>query len=233
MLNQTARRRLGHTLVIAGLLLTGVNAMSLEQPRYTVLYQDGDIEYRQYEGYLVAETVIDEIGSYKDAGNEGFRRLFRYISGGNRNQIKVPMTAPVSQMAASEKIAMTVPVQQAGAADGWRVAFTLPKKYTLATAPVPTDSRVAIREFPARLMAVLRYSGRWTERNFSRKTSMLLEAIAASRLEPIGEPASALYNPPFTPPFMRRNEIMVEVNRLPVTADTTAIDGAAPAPMTY
>lgn len=201
--------------------------MSLEQPQYTVVHRDGDIEYRQYEPYLVSETLIEQVGDYKAAGNEGFRRLFRYISGGNESRAKIAMTAPVAQTPTSEKIAMTVPVQQAGSDEGWRIAFMLPTQYTLETAPVPTDPRVRVREIPGRLMAVLRYSGRWTERNFEKKSALLLDALEADSVTPRGDIQSALYDAPYMPPFLRRNEAMIEVDRLPATVRADAGPSAA------
>jgi len=219
MINQTRKSLTGRALMLAALLLTGENAMSLEQPDYTVLYRDGDIEYRQYEPYLVSETVVRNTGDYNDAGNEGFRRLFRYITGSNESQAKIAMTAPVAQTPTSEKIAMTVPVQQVESAEGWRVAFMLPTQYTLATAPVPTDERVQIKAMPGRLMAVLRYSGRWTESNYEKKQSVLRDAIDSESIQQISEFQSALYNPPYTPPFLRRNEVMVGVDRVPAAAE--------------
>jgi hypothetical protein len=219
MSTQQTSRTTTFALAIAGLMFAGENAMSLEQPDYTVVYKDGDIEYRQYEPYLVSETVIENTGDYNDAGNEGFRRLFRYITGSNESQAKISMTAPVAQTPSSEKIAMTAPVQQTQSTEGWRVAFMLPTEYTLATAPVPTDPRVQVKAMPGRLMAVLRYSGRWTERNFENKQSALRDAIDSESINRLGEFQSALYNPPYTPPFMRRNEVMVEVNRLPAAAE--------------
>jgi len=217
--------------MLAALFLTGENAMSLEQPDYTIVYKDGDIEYRQYEPYLVSETVIQNTGDYNDAGNEGFRRLFRYITGSNQAQAKIAMTAPVAQTPqaekAGEKIAMTAPVQQGESAEGWRVAFMLPTEYTLETAPVPTDERVQIKAMPGRLMAVLRYSGRWTESNFVKKQNALRDAIDGESIDRIGEFQSALYNPPYTPPFLRRNEVMVEVNRLPASAEQASAEQLA------
>jgi len=201
--------------------------MSLEQPDYTVLYKEGDIEYRQYEPYLVSETLIKNTGDYSTAGNEGFRRLFRYISGSNEAQAKIAMTAPVAQTPSNEKIAMTVPVQQVESAEGWRVAFMLPKQYTLETAPVPTDERVQVKAMPGRLMAVIRYSGRWTDSNFSKNQAALLDAVDGDSIDTIGEFQSALYNPPYTPPFMRRNEVMVEVNRVPVAAEEMSAEQLA------
>ncbi len=208
---------MARAVLFGGLLLAGGNAMSLEQPQYTVVHRDGDIEYRQYEPYLVSETVIENAADYKAAGNEGFRRLFRYIAGGNQSRAKIAMTAPVAQTPASEKIAMTAPVQQSDSEDGWRVAFMLPTQYTLATAPVPIDPRVRVREVSGRLMAVLRYSGRWTERNFEKKRDALMDALDQESIAPIGDIQSAMYDAPYMPPFLRRNEVMIEVDRLPAT----------------
>lgn len=201
--------------------------MSLEQPDYTVVYKDGDIEYRNYESYLIAETVIENAQDYSSAGNEGFRRLFRYITGGNQSQSKIAMTAPVRQTPSSEKIAMTAPVQQTNSTDGWRVAFMLPTKYTIETAPVPVDPRIKIHEVEGRLMAVLRYSGRWTESNLVKKRSLLIAAIDANGIELIGEVQSALYDPPYTPPWMRRNEVMVEVARYPAASASASAEQLA------
>jgi hypothetical protein len=189
--------------------------MSYEEPRYAVRLRSGNVEYREYEPYLVAETLVQGSAHFDGAGNEGFRRLFRYIAGGNTSRARIPMTAPVSQTAQSEKIAMTVPVQQTGSAAGWRVAFMLPRQYTLDTAPVPSDARVRVVAVPGKLMAVLRYSGRWTERNFAVHRDELLQALAAAGINPAGEPQLARYNAPYTLPFLRRNEVLVNVDRLP------------------
>lgn len=211
-------RTIGRAALLAGLLVAGESAMSLEQPDYEVLHTDGDIEYRQYDSYLVSETIVENVGDYQAAGNEGFRRLFRYITGSNRSSAKIAMTKPVAQVPTSEKIAMTVPVQQTGNSEGWRIAFMLPAEYTLDSAPVPTDPRVRVREVPGRLMAVLRYSGRWTERNFSKKQAALLDGVLDQSLNPVGDIQTALYDPPYMPPFLRRNEVMIEVDRLPSAA---------------
>jgi hypothetical protein len=215
MFKQTRPKTVSRIAILIALMFAGESAMSIEQPDYTVIYEDGDIEYRQYDSYLVAETVIENVEDSSSAGNEGFRRLFRYITGGNQGQSKIAMTAPVQQTPSSEKIAMTAPVQQVNSSEGWRVAFMLPTQYTMETAPVPTDPRIQIREVPGRLMAVLRYSGRWTERNRVEKRTSLFASIDANGIEQMGEMQSAFYDPPYTPPFMRRNEVMVEVNRSP------------------
>ncbi|MGI9341398.1 MAG: SOUL family heme-binding protein [Gammaproteobacteria bacterium] len=222
MTQNRSKHYMARALLAAGLMIAGDSAMSLEQPDYTVVFRDGDVEYRQYEPYLVSETVIENVSSYQAAGNEGFRRLFRYITGGNVGRAKIAMTAPVAQTLASEKIEMTVPVQQGRSTDGWRVAFMLPTQYTMETAPAPTDPRVQVREVPGRLMAVLRYSGRWTEKNYVKRKDQLRSAIVSESVMPLGDMQSALYNAPFTPPFLRRNEVMVEVDRLPAKAQAVA-----------
>jgi hypothetical protein len=189
--------------------------MSYSEPGYTTLCRASGIEYRQYDPHLVAETLVQGADFHR-AGNEGFRRLFRYIAGGNRVRARIAMTSPVSQ--AGEKIAMTVPVEQANSGDGWRVAFMLPAGYTRETAPVPTDERVRIVPVPGRLVAVLRYAGRWTEGNYLARRGELQAVLATAGINPLSEPLLARYNGPFSLPFLRRNEIQVAVDRLPATA---------------
>jgi hypothetical protein len=213
--HKAAKATLMASLVL--LLLTGETAMSYEEPDYTVVYRDGDLEYRQYEPYLVSETVIDTARDADAASKEGFRRLFRYITGANKSQSKIAMTTPVSQ-SASEKISMTVPVQQAAAENGWRVSFALPADYTMETAPQPADPRVYVREVPGRLMAVKRFAGRWTESNYTENERELERLLAEQDLALVGEIERAAYNAPFSLPFFRRNEVMVAVNRLPESA---------------
>ncbi len=209
-------RSLQRTLLLAALLFAGGAAMSYEQPEYRIVYTDGDVEYRQYEPYLVSETVVRADEGFRDAGNEGFRRLFRYITGANQAQGKIAMTVPVQQgPARSEKIAMTAPVQQGESEAGWTVAFMLPGEYTLATAPAPTDPRVYIRAVPGRLVAVKRFSGRWRDANFEREERELQASLDAVGVNTIAGFERAAYNGPFTLPFMRRNEVMVAVDSVP------------------
>lgn len=189
--------------------------MSYEEPGYAVLHQADGVEYRRYEPYLIAETVVQGSADFDSAGNEGFRRLFKYIAGGNTSQAKIAMTAPVSQAEKSEKIAMTVPVQQVNAEDGWRIAFMLPRQYALDTAPKPSDPRVRVVAVPGKLMAVRRYSGRWTERNYQENRDALLRVLGAASITPLAEPQLARYNSPFSLPPLRRNEVLVEIDRVP------------------
>jgi hypothetical protein len=217
MLARKRTHTAGQMALMVGFLFAGETAMSYEQPEYAVLYTNGNVEYRQYAPYLVSETLIENTGDYNDAGSEGFRRLFRYITGANQSQSKISMTAPVSQ-APSEKIAMTVPVQQGQSAEGWKVSFMLPSDYTLDTAPVPADPRVYVRRVPGRLMAVLQFSGRWTEQNFSENQDALMSAVEIAGLTYMGEVQRASYNAPYTLPFLRRNEVLVAVDRVPAAA---------------
>jgi len=215
-----ARALLGGALLVVG---EAAMAIGFEKPEYTVVYKEGDIEYRQYEPYLVSESVVAaEDGDYQSAGREGVDRILAFIRGDNRS------VAKSGKSGKSEKIGMTLPIEQSMAADGWRVALKLPNRYSQDTAPVPNDERVRISTVPGRLMAVLRYSGRWTEKNFTRRMADLRKAIDKHDVEAIGDMEMALYNPPVTPPFLRRNEVMVEVGNLPrAAADRVATFQAA------
>jgi len=202
--------------------LISTEAFAIESPQYTVICKDDVVEYRQYEPYLVAETVVTNASSYQAASNEGFRRLFRYITGNNSSQSNIEMTAPVQQAVASETIAMTAPVQRVETPEGWSVAFMLPSKFTMETAPLPSDERIALRPVPGQLMAVIRYSGRWTERNYEKHKAQLLEGIESAAVESLGVVESAAYDAPYVLPFLRRNEVMIEVKSVPVSPKSLA-----------
>ena len=205
---------------------SGGTVMATETPEYTVLYNDAGIEYRQYAPYLVAETIVADVSGYKASGNEGFRRLFRYITGANEAAESIAMTAPVARSEAGEKIAMTAPVARNQTTAGESVSFMLPSKYTLETAPLPTDSRVNIRPVSSRLVAVIRYRGRWTDSNYDEQSKTLLAGVKNAGVMTIGSVQSALYDAPYVPPFMRRNEVMIEVAELPAMAEQTSLAGA-------
>jgi len=195
-------------------LIAAVDSYALEQPKYEVLFADGDIEYRRYDAYLVAETAIAEVGDWGKDTRDGFMQLFDYISGENTLETKIEMTSPVVQRQ-SMKIAMTAPVVESSSGGQNRLAFMLPSKFNLDSAPRPSNSSITIREMPVRLIASIRYSGRWTEKNVKKYKAKLEQHLSERGVETVGEYSTAVYNAPFTPPFMRRNEIHFEISALP------------------
>jgi hypothetical protein len=194
------------------LALGGIDAVATEEVKYRVLESSGDFELRQYESSLGAETTVE--GDFHEVGNEGFRRLFDYISGKNRKKQSIPMTAPVSQEASSEKIPMTAPVNQEKVGGAWRITFLMPSAFTMETLPEPLDSRVKLVKIPGRLMAALSYSGTWSRERYEEKEQRLKELIRQRGLKIEGEPVFARYNPPFMPWFLRRNEVLIPVGQV-------------------
>lgn len=196
-------------MLLAPLLMIAEPARAIEEAEYRVIQQDGDIEIREYAAFIVAEVVVDE--EFEDAGNRAFRALFKYIDGNNRDQREIAMTAPVSQQKTSTKIAMTAPVSQQQTATGWAVSFMMPASFTMDTIPEPLDPAISLREVPAHRAASLRYSGTWSEKRYREHLELLGRWLDKNGLAPAGEPVWARYNAPFTPWFMRRNEILVRL----------------------
>ena len=195
--------------------LTGaipMTAEAIEEPLFTVVQKAEVFEVRQYAPYLVAEVVVP--GPVSEAGNQGFRLLGAYIFGKNRGERKLEMTAPVTQTsvpATPVKLEMTAPVTQTAAAGGFLVQFVMPKGYTLATLPEPLDERVKLREVPASRIAVIRFSGSWSQSTYEEQLLLLRNALAAANLSTQGEAISSRYNSPFSLPFLRRNEIWLNL----------------------
>ena len=200
-------------LATAVIIFGAMDAMAIEEAAYKVLKKDTKFEIRDYAPHILAETFVE--GDLEEAGNKAFNRLFRYISGENRSREKVAMTAPVSQEPMGEKITMTAPVGQQRVQEKWAVSFMMPASYTLGTLPEPEDPKVTLRQVPARRMAAVRYSGFWSEKNYLRYKLALESWIHERGLTIVGDPIWARYNPPFTPWFLRRNEILVPVRRDP------------------
>lgn len=169
--------------------------MATEEPAFQLVERDGAFELRDYPALTIAETLVQE--DFDAAGNSAFGTLFGYISGKNQPRQKIAMTAPV--------------LQQAEANGSFRIGFIAPSGYSLQTAPVPADARVQLRELPPQRMAVVRYSGRWTEKNYREHEARLLGWIKARKLTAVGAAVYARYNAPFMPWPMRRNEVMVPI----------------------
>jgi hypothetical protein len=191
------------------LILGATNVMAAEEAPYTLVEKDNTFEIRNYAPHILAETVVE--GTLEEAGNIAFNRLFRYISGDNKSRDRVAMTVPVSQQPTGEKIKMTAPVGQQAVPQGWTVSFMMPATYTLATLPQPNNSEVSLRQVSARQMAVVRYSGFWSEKAYLQNKVELESWIVQKGLTIDGDPVWARYNPPFTPWFLRRNEILIPV----------------------
>jgi len=178
-----------------------------EQQPYRVLHTYPDFELRAYPAYLVAETTVT--ASFEDAGSRAFNALLQYISGANRSQQKLAMTAPVIQ---GERLAMTAPViQHSTSPETYTVAFVLPAHVNPDQAPTPTDERVALRQVPAGFAAVMRYSGRWSHSSYHQHVERLQAALAAAGFRAISPPRFARFDPPFKPWFLRRNEVVIDV----------------------
>lgn len=185
------------------------------EPSWSSVSKDGNIEVRSYDPMIVAEVTTS--GERGDAINEGFRILAGYIFGGNGGKRSIEMTAPVTQQSAQpegEKIAMTAPViQEAGEAqDEWKVRFVMPPEYSIASLPKPNDDRIKFIKVPPYKAAVVRFSGLNTDSNLATHKADLIRWTKVNQIRTEGEPIYAFYNPPWTLPFMKRNEVMLKIS---------------------
>jgi hypothetical protein len=195
-------------VVLVGAALWGPIVSNVEQPKYRIVESSGNIEIRHYEPMIVAETQVT--GKRDEAINRGFRIIADYIFGNNIVAQKLPMTALVTQQR-SEKIAMTAPVTQQGDGNTWKVRFIMPSRYSMETLPKSTNPAIELREIPAKRFAVVRFSGLVGDDILKRRTKELDDFIRAKNLTPQSPPTYAFYNPPWTLPFLRRNEVMIEI----------------------
>jgi hypothetical protein len=157
---------------------------------------------------VIAEVEVS--GERKLAINEGFKLLADYIFGNNTSNHKMDMTAPVTNEI-SEKMSMTAPVMQEQQIDNWKVRFVMPKKYSFGTLPKPNSKEVILISVPAKRFAVIRFSGLANDESIKQHTEDLKAYILAENLKPVGGAVLAFYNPPWTIPFLRRNEVMIEI----------------------
>lgn len=183
--------------------------MTIESPRYQLVITDKPYEIRRYEPFITAEVQVSA-EDYNEAANRGFSPLANFIFGANIAKQKISMTAPVTAAQNSQKIAMTAPVTVTGD-NVYTVAFTMPAQFTLQTLPDPLDKRISFKEHSARTMAVIRFSGIFNQKNFIRRIDQLRHWIKEHGYQQLGEPLIAGYDPPFTPWFLKHNEVMIEV----------------------
>jgi hypothetical protein len=205
--------------LLISLIFTSQTAMAIEEPSFKVIAKSGTFELRQYAPMLVAETLVD--GDMDDAGSTGFRKIADYIFGNNQVQAgtsstKIAMTAPVTMEPQSQKIAMTAPValipaENMAASQQWRVHFVMPSQYTMGSIPKPKNPDVKLREIPGKLFAVNSFTGFNTQSRIQAKTDELSAWIGQKNLKSLGQTQLARYDPPWTLPMFRRNEVMIEV----------------------
>jgi hypothetical protein len=180
------------------------------EPAFTTIVREGNFEIRDYQSQVVAEVSVR--GEMSQAGNRGFNPLAGYIFGGNQPRAKIAMTAPVTRQQGA-RIAMTAPVTRQAVGSVWKVRFIMPAGSELATMPRPNDPNVRLSEEPARRYAVIKFSGLGSATDFAAKTAELTSTMNARRLVALGNPTFASYDPPWTLPFMRRNEVWLEITK--------------------
>lgn len=195
----------------AGGSIVGIRS-GTEEPSFTVERRIGDVEIRRYGPRIAAQTAIT--ADEEAARNEGFRRLARYIFGGNTGKTKIAMTAPVAQEQdrKGQKIAMTAPVAAERSGDEWVIRFFMPSEHTLESLPTPNDERVELVTVPAETVAVLRFSGIASTDAIAARTEELLSTLRTDGVEPKADPVTWFYDPPWTVPFRRRNEVAVTLD---------------------
>ena len=202
------------TSIIALILIVGVLAgplmSNVEKPDYKVIQSEQNIEIRQYEPMIIAEVEVD--GKREDAIRDGFRLLADYIFGNNTVQQVISMTAPVQQKE-NQKIAMTTPVQQQLAGKSWQISFVMPSKYSMDSLPVPNNNRVRLKKILTKKFVVIEFSGTNSNENVTEHEDQLMSYIEDNQIKIIGSPKYAFYNAPWTLPFLRRNEVMIEINK--------------------
>lgn len=191
-------KKLSTLLIAAALLVFGEPSVAIEEPEFEIIMATEDYEIRRYAPFIVAEVDVE--GNTGSADNRAFRILADYIFGNNGDGVKMAMTAPV----------VSTPVPQEEAVTTY--AFVMEARYSMDTLPSPLDERIRIIEKPERVIAARQYSGRWSEDNYRRQEISLISALTIDGLDTRSEPFLARYNSPFTPWFMRRNEVLVELD---------------------
>ena len=202
------------TSIIGLILIVGVLAGPLmsdvEKPDYKVIQSEQNIEIRHYEPMIIAEVEVE--GKREDAIRDGFRLIADYIFGNNKVKLDIAMTSPVQQQE-SQKIAMTAPVQQQSTGRSWQISFVMPSRYIMESLPEPNNDRVRLKEILTKKFVVIEFSGTNSNENITEHENKLMNYIAANKLKIIGSFKYAFYNAPWTLPFMRRNEVMIEINQ--------------------
>ncbi|MEI6691544.1 MAG: heme-binding protein [Chlorobium sp.] len=199
-------------LLMTSLMLAGCSVLgkrTANEPHYKVCEEDGAYEIRQYGDMIIAETTVE--GTYGQTSGPAFSRLAGYIFGKNLAKQKIAMTAPVLQEALHEKIAMTAPVLQEKRGRAWVMAFVMPEGYTLESAPIPLDPEVKLRQVRGKMVAVISYSGLHSENNLRKYAEKLTIWLEKKGYNVLSGSRAASYDPPWTIPFLRRNEVHIDI----------------------
>ena len=214
---------IGGVLLLGGILVGPVMS-NVEIPNYEVIQTNGNIEIRQYQPMIVAEVEIT--GERQDAASDGFRLLADYIFGNNTVQQDIAMTAPVQQQQSqkiamtapvqqqkSQKIAMTAPVQQQLQGESWTVNFVMPSEFNMNDLPEPNNDQVKLKEISAKTFVAIRFPGTSSDANVSKHEQQLMDFIQLNEMTIVDSPKYAFYDPPWTIPPLRRNEVMIEIEQ--------------------
>ncbi|PWQ93370.1 SOUL family heme-binding protein [Leucothrix arctica] len=211
---KSLRYKIKSALVVGliSILYTGASMAAIEGPAFTLIEKSGAFELREYEPKIIAEVEVS--GTMKQASNKGFKMIAGYIFGGNTSQQgaaeKISMTAPVTmKTGVSEKISMTAPVTMQQSDSQWRMNFVMPSKYTMETLPTPNNAAVTLREIPKQKYAVIRFSGLARAPKVAYMTTTLENWLKTKNITPTGKPELSRYDPPWTLPLFRRNEVMI------------------------
>ena len=194
-------------IFIAGLMIGPVMS-DVETPSYRIVQSQKDIEIRHYEPMIVANVKV--AGDRENTLRKGFQLLADYIFGNNTVVQEISMTAPVQQQK-YKKISMTAPVQQQAMDTSWEVSFVMPSGYNMVTLPRPNNDSVVIEEIPSEKFVVIIFSGASSNENVEKYERKLMSYVVRNNILVIGTPKYAFYNPPWTLPQMRRNEIMMKI----------------------
>ena len=188
-------------------------AMATEEPKFEVLFQEDNLEIREYAPRIIAH--VSTRGNFDDATSDGFKALADFIFGNNtinNESKKISMTAPVSAHLLSKKISMTAPIISKQNDNEWSISFVMPKEFSLDTLPKPNNKNIIITSLPKEKFAVIVFSGLVRESSYKEKVNLLNQFINTKKLKPSGGVQIARYNPPWTLPFFRRNELMIKIN---------------------
>ncbi len=194
--------------ILSGCSLFGLS--NVDEPAYTTVRSEGTIELREYGELVVAETTVK--ADYDSASDRAFRRLFQYISGKNIPNQKIAMTAPVLMNNKENQLEeLSPPLFREKTESGWKMGFVLPEQFTFENAPQPENELVTLREVPAKKVAAIRFTGRWNVEAFNQNSEALLSWLRNNNFKVLSAPRAAAFNPPWTLPFLRRNEVHIDV----------------------